>query len=99
MNLVAGQTRPNLVMLGVSPQGRIKLYNAAGSVDLIVDLVATFTQGTLDEVPKGRLVPLDSPLRIVDTRATAPLVGPGTPPARHPAAARREVCRARSPAS
>lgn len=78
LNLVAGQTRPNLVMLGVSPQGRIKLFNAFGNVDLIVDLVATFTQGSLDEVPKGRLVALDGPLRIVDTRGTSPLTGPAS---------------------
>ena len=78
LNLVAGQTRPNLVMLRVSPQGRIKLFNAVGSVDLIVDLMATFTAGTMDELPTGRVVALDAPLRIVDTRGTSPLAGPGT---------------------
>ena len=77
LNLVAGQTRPNLVMLRVSPQGRVKLFNSVGSVDLIVDLMATFTAGTMDELAKGRVVALDAPLRIVDTRAAAP-VAPGT---------------------
>ncbi len=83
LNLVPAQVRPNLVMVRVpttGPQaGRIKLFNASGSTHLIVDLLATFTRAAaFDNDPAGRLLPLDSPVRLIDTRAVGgPLAGPG----------------------
>ena len=79
LNLRPGETRPNLVMVGVSPQGTIKLFNLLGSTQLIVDVVARFRGTTaLDANPAGRVLALDAPIRLVDTRITpgAPL-GPG----------------------
>ena len=82
LNLTAGLTRPNLVMVGVSPQGRVKLYNFDGAVHLVVDLVGTFTStgsAQVDTVPTGRVIPLDMPTRMIDTRlAGGKLAGPGT---------------------
>jgi hypothetical protein len=75
LNLVRGEVRPNLAMVGVSDAGTIKVYNHAGSVHLAVDVVARFRATTsLDNNPAGRLLALDAPLRMVDTRAV-----PGTP--------------------
>ena len=79
LNLRPGETRPNLVMVGVSPQGTVKLFNFLGSTQLIVDVVARFRGTTaLDANPAGRVLALDAPIRLVDTRITpgAPL-GPG----------------------
>jgi hypothetical protein len=84
LNLVPGQIRPNLVMVRVPTSGpgagRIKLFNAAGSTDIVVDVIGTFTRRTsFDSDPSGRLLPLDRPVRLIDTRVTGrPLLGPGS---------------------
>ena len=78
LNLVAGQVRPNLVMVGVAPDGTVKLTNAFGSVHLIVDVVGTFVgTSSLDNNAAGRLLALDTPQRFVDTRLSGEaLTGP-----------------------
>ena len=74
LNLLAGQTRPNLVMVGVSPDGKIKLLNAAGSVHLLVDVVGAFKgQAALDNTMTGRLVGLQNPIRVFDGRVSGRL--------------------------
>jgi hypothetical protein len=83
LNLVRGQVRPNLVMVRVPTTGpgagKIRLYNAFGTVDLLVDVVATYTQGSTGDSAAGRILSLDSPMRVVDTRLVGgPLAGPGS---------------------
>ena len=69
LNLKPGDIRPNLVMVGVSPQGTVKLYNLAGRVDLVVDVVGRFKRSNgLDSSTTGRIVAITSPQRLVDTR-------------------------------
>ena len=72
LNLVAGQIRPNLVMVGVAPDGTVKLTNASGSVQLIVDVVATFV-GTSS---------LDDDHRRPGARSRQPATLRGHPPER-----------------
>lgn len=43
LNFSAGQTIPNLVMVGLSPTGQAKLFNNSGNVHLIADVVGYFT--------------------------------------------------------
>jgi hypothetical protein len=43
LNLVAGQTAPNLVIVPVV-NGRVSFYNHAGSVNLIADVAGYFTK-------------------------------------------------------
>ena len=38
VNWVAGQTQPNLVVVGLSPTGQVSFYNDAGNVDLVIDV-------------------------------------------------------------
>lgn len=38
VNWVAGQTQPNLVVVGLSPTGQVSFYNDAGSVDVVIDV-------------------------------------------------------------
>lgn len=76
LNLVPGQVRPNLVMVAVAPDGTVKLTNAFGKVQLLVDVVATFTATTaLDNDTAGRVIALDSPQRFVDTRQSGEALG------------------------
>jgi hypothetical protein len=42
LNFVPGQTVPNMVVVKVASDGSIKLFNAAGTVDVVVDLVGWY---------------------------------------------------------
>ena len=77
LNVVAGQTRANLVFVRLSADGSLRLYNHLGSTHLIVDLLAIWTPAP-DFPPTdtaGRIVALDTPTRVIDTRGGPPLPG------------------------
>ncbi len=42
LNYIAGDVVPNLVQVGIGNSGKVSLFNNAGSVDLIVDLMGYF---------------------------------------------------------
>ena len=42
LNFGPGQTVPNLVMVKVGPDGKVNVYNAAGQVHVIFDVVGYF---------------------------------------------------------
>ena len=42
LNYVAGQTSPNLVVVRLGADGSVSLYNAAGSTDVIIDVVGYY---------------------------------------------------------
>ncbi|MEZ5266208.1 MAG: hypothetical protein R2755_31465 [Acidimicrobiales bacterium] len=73
LNVAAGATAANLVIVPLGPNGRVQLYNEAGLADLVVDVLAWFpTDG-----PYRGLVPA----RLLDTRpgaATVDGAGAGT---------------------
>ena len=46
LNMVAGQTMPNLVIAKVSPDGRVSLYNNEGSTHLVADVVGWLPTGS-----------------------------------------------------
>jgi hypothetical protein len=71
LNLVPGLTKANLVIVPVGADGAVSLYNNAGSVHLIADVVGYFRSGVNDESRAGRIVPLASPFRVFDTRDAA----------------------------
>jgi len=79
LNVAAGQTIANRVMVKVPANGKVDIYNAAGSVNVIADLNGSFTDGSA--AASGTQFQGILPLRIVDSRAGtgspgAPL-GPG----------------------
>lgn len=82
LNFVARQTVPNLVEVAIGPDGKVNVYNAFGSVDVVFDVQGwVTTQGTASG-SDGLFRPL-VPARILDTRfgtgtggVVAP-VGPG----------------------
>jgi hypothetical protein len=62
LNVVAGQTLPNLVVTKVAADGTITLYNNSGDVDLVADLQGAFSlTGAASYTPQN-------PRRILDTR-------------------------------
>jgi len=85
LNIPAGDTRPNLVIVktidlghGVSTNGTVSFYNQSGSVDLIADVAGYFSNA-------GDGLTSLSPSRVWDSR-----VGPG-PVGRVGAATTREI--------
>jgi alpha-tubulin suppressor-like RCC1 family protein len=79
VNLVAGETRPNLVTVAVGAGRKVVLYNNAGSIHLIADLAGFYASETA--AATGRFTAF-TPIRAMDTRVfTGPRppgpVGPG----------------------
>ena len=64
LNLRAGQTLPNQVVVGVDRSGRFTLYNAAGSVHVVVDVLGWYENGL---GAPGLLT--QAPVRMADTRS------------------------------
>jgi hypothetical protein len=67
LNFVAGQTRPNLVTVGVSAAGTVSFRLDNGSADLIAVVVGYYGDGTGGGASGARYAP-QSPYRILDSR-------------------------------
>ena len=68
LNFTANGTVPNLAVVKVGPDGRIKLHNASvGTTHVIADVAGWITAG--DPVAEGTFASL-APSRILDTRGT-----------------------------
>jgi hypothetical protein len=79
LNLRGDQVKANLVMVPVGADGSVWLYNSAGDVDLVVDVVA-YLEPRPEGTREGRVIPLNQPFRVLDTRQEefGPLrLGPG----------------------
>jgi hypothetical protein len=63
LNFLAGDTVPNLVTVKLSPMGRIQIYNAFGSVHVVVDVAGWYGAGS-----GGHLFHPITPARALDTR-------------------------------
>jgi len=77
LNLVRGQIKANLAMVPIGPDGAIWLYNSSGNAHLIVDVVGYLRPGS-EGTRQGRIVPLDVPFRVIDTRENKPGAPAGT---------------------
>ncbi len=77
LNLVAGDTRANLVIVPVGRDGMVSLFTLGGA-DLIADVAGWFTDATNPADDAGLFVPTN-PVRMLDTRndPTAP-TAPGS---------------------
>ncbi|MEU8761417.1 protease pro-enzyme activation domain-containing protein [Streptomyces sp. NPDC048659] len=65
INWLAGQTRPNMVVLPIGADGKVNLYNAgSGTVHLIADVFGYYTPGT-----DGASFHSAGPARLLDTRS------------------------------
>ena len=70
LNWTAGETIPNRIVVPLSPNGDVTLYNNAGNTDVIVDVGGYYTSSS-GSVTGATFVPM-SPTRICDTRANNP---------------------------
>ena len=66
LNFVSGQTVPNRVMVKLSSSGQVAVFNAAGSVNVIIDVAGWYTDG-VTATTGGQFTGL-APTRILDTR-------------------------------
>ena len=66
LNFGPGQTVPNLVVAKVGAGGKVNVYNAVGSTDVIFDVAGWYSDGSTS-VSGGLYAPL-TPVRILDTR-------------------------------
>ncbi|MEP7202895.1 MAG: DUF1501 domain-containing protein [Ilumatobacteraceae bacterium] len=62
VNMLPGQTVPNMVLARVGANGMVSIYNNTGATDVVVDVLGCF-----DSDANGRYVAL-SPRRVLDTR-------------------------------
>ncbi|MCU1360850.1 MAG: hypothetical protein JWN99_2139, partial [Ilumatobacteraceae bacterium] len=67
LNVAAGDTRPNLVIVPLAPDGSVSLFTSGGA-HLIADLAGWFTDASAPVSTAGLFVPLNAPTRILDTR-------------------------------
>jgi hypothetical protein len=67
-NLRRGQVKANMAIVPVGADGNIHLYNATGDTHLIIDVLGYLESGRPADSTTGRVVPLDAPFRVFDTR-------------------------------
>lgn len=83
LNFVTGQTIPNLVVVGVGAGDRISIFNSAGSVHVVADVVGYFAPG------RGSRFTAIPPTRAYDSRlVNGPSGSPVGPGATRPVAVR-----------
>lgn len=67
VNLARGQIKPNMVIVPLGADGKVRIYNHAGAAHVAVDVAGYLT--TNAPGPRaGRVVPLTTPYRVFDTR-------------------------------
>lgn len=62
VNMLAGQTVPNMVISTVGANGKVSIFNLAGNTHVVVDVLGSFRPGAT-----GKFIAL-SPQRLLDTR-------------------------------
>jgi hypothetical protein len=75
LNFTAGQTVANRAIVPIGSNGKVTVFNASGSADLVVDVAGWFTDGSGTAFTGGHFTGL-VPFRLLDTRTTA-TVAPG----------------------
>ena len=72
VNWAAGWTIANRVIVKVGTNGKVSIYNAKGSADVVVDVNGYFTDATAS----GKFFTPLSPVRVLDTRLSGGTLGP-----------------------
>ncbi len=67
-NVAQGLIKANLAVVPVGADGKIRLYNSAGNMHLLVDVFGYFIANVDEATYDGRIIPLQSPFRAFDTR-------------------------------
>lgn len=80
LNLIPKTTKANLVFVPVGADGKVRIFNYQGQTDVVADVVGYLQSGADPNTRKGRVVPLTSPYRTLDTRSAREggvALGPG----------------------
>ncbi len=80
VNVLPGQTKANMALVPVGSDGAIHLYNDQGTAGIILDVMGYLLANEPEGTRAGRVVPLDSPFRVFDTRQPPwgqAAIGPG----------------------
>ncbi|MFM2182214.1 MAG: hypothetical protein RJB61_508 [Actinomycetota bacterium] len=67
VNVSAGATRSSMAVVRIADDGKIRIYNNAGTTRIVVDVLG-YIEDVPDETRVGRVVPISSPFRAFDTR-------------------------------
>jgi hypothetical protein len=70
-NVSAGQVKANMAIVPVGDDGAIRIFNRSGSNHVIVDVLGYLERGAPETTRAGRVIPLDAPFRVFDTRQPA----------------------------
>ncbi len=70
-NVSAGQVKANMAIVPVGDDGSIRIFNRSGATHVIVDVLGYLERGAPDTTRAGRVIPLDAPFRVFDTRQAA----------------------------
>jgi peptidoglycan hydrolase-like protein with peptidoglycan-binding domain len=76
-SLAIGAISANQVITSVNQNGAIDVFSSGGG-HVIVDVVGSFTDSNATASTDGLFVPLDSPSRFLDTRASGRIAGTGS---------------------
>lgn len=68
VNLARGQVKPNMVMVPLGADGKIRIYNNSGQANVVVDVAGYLLANQDPNTRAGRVIPLTSPFRVFDTR-------------------------------
>lgn len=72
VNFVTGQTTSNRAIVPLGADGTINIFNHAGTTDVVVDLVGSFSDATGAPTAGALFTPV-APTRLIDTRTGRPL--------------------------
>ncbi len=67
-NVPQGLIKANLAIVPIGADGKIRVYNSAGDVKVIVDVFGYLEKGRDAATYEGRIIPLEFPFRSFDTR-------------------------------
>ena len=70
-NVAPGQVKANMAIVPVGDDGAIRIFNRSGATNVIVDVLGYLERGADETTRAGRVIPLDAPFRVFDTRQEA----------------------------
>ena len=70
-NVSTGQVKANMAIVPVGDDGAVRIFNRSGSTHVIVDVLGYLERGAPATTRAGRVIPLDAPFRVFDTRQGA----------------------------
>jgi len=70
-NVGPGQVKANMAIVPVGADGSVRIFNRSGATHVIVDVLGYLERGASEATRAGRVIPLDAPFRVFDTRQAA----------------------------